>query len=86
MKFKNNVQSKSNNYHKFRNQDISKCDNCGTKHSMKQCFYTHPELAPKGWQSNKEVKEKVAKKKAADKKKDNNKSKRKKTNSNLILL
>ena len=44
---------------------------------MKRCFYTHPKLAPEGWQSNKKVKEKIIKKKAADKKKDNDKNKRK---------
>ena len=48
---------------------------------MKWCFYTHPELAPKGWQPNKEVEEKVVKKKVANKKKGDNKNKGKKDKS-----
>ena len=77
-KFRDNAQSKSNNnHHKFRNQDILKCNDCSAKHLMKKCFYTHLKLAPKKWQSNKEMKEKVAKKKAADKKKSDDKNKKK---------
>ena len=34
MKFRDNVWSKSNN-HRFRNQDIPKCDDCSVRHSMK---------------------------------------------------
>ena len=69
-KFRDNTQSKSNNnYHKFRNQNIFKCDNCDAKHLIKRCFYTHSEFAFEEWQLNKEVKEKIVKRKTADKKK-----------------
>ena len=44
---------------------------------MKWCFYTHSELALKGWQLNKEVEKKVVKKKVTDKKKDDDKNKKK---------
>ena len=78
-KSRDNAQSKSNNnHHEFRNQNIPKCNDCSARHSMKKCFYTHPELASKRWQPNKEVEEKVVKKKAADKKKGDDKNKRKK--------
>ena len=70
------MQSKSNN-HRFRNQNILKCNDCGAKHLTKKCFYTHLKLASKEWQLNKEVEEKVTKKKAADKKKYDDKSKKK---------
>ena len=87
IKFRDNVWSKSNNNcHKFRNQNISKCDDCGAKHSIKKCFYIHSELTSEEWQSNKEVEEKIIKKKVTDKKKNDDKNKIKKTNSNLILL
>ena len=41
---------------------------------MKWCSYTYSELAPEGWEPNKEVEEKVVKKKAADKKKSDDKN------------
>ena len=53
---------------------------------MKWCFYTHLKLALKGWQPNKEVKEKVAKKKTADKKKGDDKSKKKKDKFKLNII
>ena len=55
---------------------------------MKWCFYTHPKLAPEGWQPNKEVEEKVAKKKAADKKKgdDKNKGKENKSKPDVTMI
>ena len=67
----------NNNCHKFRNQNVSKCDDCSARHLIKKYFYTHPKLASEGWQLNKEMKEKIAKKKMTDKKKDDDKSKEK---------
>ena len=73
------MQSKSNNnYYEFRNQNISKCNDCGAKHSIKRCFYTHSKLAPEEWQPNKKIEEKITKKKMTDKKKNDDKNKRKK--------
>ena len=86
-KSRDNAQSKSNNNcHKFRNQNIPKCDDCSAKHSMKRYFYIHSELASEGWQSNKKVEEKVIKKKMTDKNKEMIKIRKRKTNSSLMLL